>query len=163
MRRCHRWRLFAVKSGGGDPVALFGDAASDSEFDAEVSPDGKRVAYISDRDSEDGDVDLWVAELQPDARGRTQRTRLTRVRGAESSPSWAPDGGRIAYFAAREGLGSVWVDVVRDPSAPATARSGCSRRAERRSGLARAPRASNPCSSRVTAARRRGRRMDAAS
>jgi len=110
------WRLFSVKSGGGEPVALFGDAASDSEFDAEVSPDGKRVAYISDRDSEDGDVDLWIAELQPDARGRTQRTRLTRARGVESSPSWAPDGGRIAYFAAREGLGSVWVTGVDAPA-----------------------------------------------
>ncbi|CAN5793799.1 hypothetical protein BH18ACI5_BH18ACI5_12230 [soil metagenome] len=114
------WRLFSVKSAGGDAVALFGDAASDSEFEAEVSPDGKRVAYTSDRDSEDGDVDLWVAELKPDARGRTQRTRLTRVRGLESSPSWAPDSGRIAYFAAREGLGSVWVDVAQ-PSRSANA------------------------------------------
>ena len=110
------WRLFAVKSAGGDPAALFADATSDSEFDAEVSPDGKRIAYISDRDSEDGDVDLWVADVAPDTRGRTQRTRLTRVRGPESSPSWAPDGGRIAYFAAREGLGSVWVTAVDSPA-----------------------------------------------
>ena len=106
------WRLFSVSSSGGDPVALFADAAADSELDAEVSPDGRRIAYISDRDSEDGDVDLWVADLQPDARGRTQRSRLTRVRGLESSPSWSPDGGRIAYFAAREGLGSVWVTAA---------------------------------------------------
>ncbi|MEO5895599.1 MAG: gamma-glutamyltransferase [Vicinamibacterales bacterium] len=114
------WRLFSVKSAGAEAVALFGDAQSDSEFDAEVSPDGERIAYISDRDSEDGDLDLWVAELQPDARGRTQRTRLTRLRGVESSPSWAPDSGRIAYFAAREGLGSVWVDVAQ-PSRSANA------------------------------------------
>ena len=55
----------------GEPVALFSDASNDSECDSDVSPDGKRVAYVSDRDSEDGDVDLWVAELGADARGRT--------------------------------------------------------------------------------------------
>jgi gamma-glutamyltranspeptidase len=111
------WRLHIVGAGGGNATALFNDGTADAEFDPAVSPDGRRIAYLSDRDSEDGEVDLWVAELTMDSRGRAQRTRVTRVRGAEASPSWAPNGDRIAFFAQREGLGSVWVAAVDPPAA----------------------------------------------
>jgi gamma-glutamyltranspeptidase len=37
-----------------------------------------------------------------------------RARGAEAFPSWSPDGARIAYYAVREGAGSVWVAAVDD-------------------------------------------------
>jgi gamma-glutamyltranspeptidase len=114
------WRLQVVPEGGGNISPVFSDAATDSEFDSAISPDGRRIAYVSDRDSDDGDVDLWVAELAPDGRGRTRRTRTTRVRGVEASPSWSPDGGRVAFFAQREGTGSVWVVHV-DPAAARTA------------------------------------------
>ena len=80
-----------------------------------MSPDGSRVAYISDRDSEDGDVDVWVAELAPGPRDKVRRTRLTRVRGLEGFPSWSPDGSRLAFYALREGVGSVWVTSVDAP------------------------------------------------
>ena len=33
---------------------------ADDEQQGSVSPDGKRIAYVSDRESEDGDPDLWV-------------------------------------------------------------------------------------------------------
>lgn len=103
------WRFFTVTEQGTDAAPLFPDAASDDEREGRVSPDGKRIAYVSDRDSEDGDVDLWVADLDVAERGRVQRTRLTRARGREGRPAWAPDSARIAYFAQREGRGSVWV------------------------------------------------------
>ena len=35
--------------------------------------DGKRVAYVSDRESDDGDHDLWVADLAPGPRDRVTR------------------------------------------------------------------------------------------
>lgn len=111
------WRLFVVgptSGAAGEAAAalLFPDASSESEREPRVSPDGTRVAYVSDRDSTDGDVDLWVAELPEADSSRTRRTRLTRVRGEERLPSWAPDGTRLAYFARREGTGSVWVSDV---------------------------------------------------
>ena len=118
------WQLWSVKAEGGDGAPLFTDAGNDAEFDAEVSPDGKRIAYISDRESEDGDVDLWVAELATEPKARAVRTRLTRVRGVEGSPSWAPDSNRIAFFARREGSGSVWVTSIDAPAAPGAGGGG---------------------------------------
>src|SRR5688572_423880 len=120
------WTLWAtaLNEDGGTPAPLFADAGNDSEFDAEVSPDGKRIAYVSDRESEDGDVDLWVAELPSEPKARAVRTRLTRVRGAEGSPSWAPDNNRIAFFARRDGTGSVWVTSADSPAAAAGAAGG---------------------------------------
>ena len=109
-----RWRLYAVEANGGQPKPLFNDTAGDDEQQGRVSPDGKRIAYVSDRESEDGDRDLWVADLIPGPRDRVSRTRLSRVRGVEGFPSWAPDSTRIAFFAVREGVGGVWVVGVPD-------------------------------------------------
>jgi gamma-glutamyltranspeptidase len=104
-----QWRLFVVKADGGAAAPLFSDSGNDDQREARVSPDGRRIAFVSDRESEDGDVDLWVAELAADARGRIRRSRVTRVRGREGFPSWAPDNARIAFYALREGAGSIWV------------------------------------------------------
>ncbi|HVL67717.1 MAG TPA: gamma-glutamyltransferase [Vicinamibacterales bacterium] len=118
-RRAHAfepWRLFVVSAAGGEASPLFADSGGDVEREPQVSPDGSLVAYISDRDSDDGDVDLWIARMPSPAEGsaRARRTRVTRVRGREALPSWSPDGARLAYFAQREGTGSVWVAAI-DP------------------------------------------------
>jgi gamma-glutamyltranspeptidase len=118
-REAGRWRLHVVSANGGDPQPLFGDTASDDERHPRVSPDGKRVAYVSDRESDDGDVDVWVAELAPGPRDRVIRTRVVRARGTEGFPSWSPDGLRLAFYAVREGAGSVWVTGVEEPAAGA--------------------------------------------
>jgi gamma-glutamyltranspeptidase len=112
------WQLHVIPATGGQAIALFPDAASDSEREPRVSPDGRRVAYVSDRDSADGDVDLWVAELPGGSAQRTQRSRLTRARGTEGYPAWAPDGTRLVFYAQREGTGSVWVMPAEAPPGP---------------------------------------------
>lgn len=106
-RASGRWRLYVVNASGGEPKPLFGDTAGDDEQQGRVSTDGTRVAYVSDRDSDDGDRDLWVAELAPGPRDRVTRTRLVRVRGVEGFPTWSPDGSRLAFFAVRETAGGV--------------------------------------------------------
>ena len=113
-RQDDRWRLFATALDGSVASPLFPGSESEDERQASVSPDGKRVAYVSNRESEDGDVDLWVADLTaPRTRGHTQ---VTRVRGEEGSPSWAPDGSRIAFSGVRDGVAGVWVTTI-DPAA----------------------------------------------
>jgi gamma-glutamyltranspeptidase len=78
-----------------------------------VSPDGKLVAFVSDRDPEaDNDTDLWVSDLLGGADSRPRRVRVTRAPGDESYPAWAPDNGRVAYAASRGGGLAVWVAVV---------------------------------------------------
>jgi Tol biopolymer transport system component len=74
------------------------DRASDAAF----SPDGRRIAYVSDRD-ENGELsygdfvryanELYVMDLETG-----EATRLTETRDLnERAPSWSPDGGLIAY------------------------------------------------------------------
>ncbi len=167
-----RWDLFIVAPVAGSstwqtPVPL--TQTADSETHPRVSPDGKRVAFISNRDSAD-DVDVFAMAL-PDAKvakpvplgARVSRNtpsasgpaanppgstatsqgsalmdvpalenrpprvvRVTRVRGEESSLSWAPDSQRVAFYAVREGVGSVWVAIVdpppREPNEPSVPR-----------------------------------------
>jgi len=68
------------------------------------SPDGKRIAFVSNRDKDPDrsyNNDLWVAE----ASGTTQApVRLTSFAGDDNNPdyssypAWSPDGGDIAYI-----------------------------------------------------------------
>ena len=113
-RQDGRWRLFATALDGRVPSPLFPGSESEDQCQASVSPDGKRLAYISNRGSEDGDVDLWVADLT--APRAPVHTQVTRVRGEEGSPSWAPDGARIAFSGVRDGVAGVWVTTI-DPAA----------------------------------------------
>ena len=118
-RRKGRWRLSVVAAAGGPVTPLFTDTEDDDEREGRVSPDGKRIAYVSDRQSDDGDVDVWIADLALGPRDRVNRTRVTRTRGLEGFPSWSPDSIRLAYFAVREGLPSVWVASIDDVGAAA--------------------------------------------
>ena len=120
------------------PVPL--TATGDSETWPRVSPDGARLAFVSERDADD-DVDIWwipmpgaaVAKPVPlgtPAPPRAQAasgsvrgveatppraTRALSARGPEAALSWAPDSQRLTYYAVREGVGSVWVAAVEPP------------------------------------------------
>ncbi len=63
--------------------------------DPSWSPDGKRIAFMSDR--EDGNYEIYVM----DADGGNQRN-ITNHPNGDWSPSWSPDGKRIAFVTARE-------------------------------------------------------------
>ena len=119
------------------PIAL--TETKDSETYPRVSPDGTKVAFVSERDSED-DLDLWWMTVPPasvmkpiplgsrppkpvtsavDSKGTDGKplraNRITRVRGNEAYPSWAPDNTRLAFYAVREGIGSVWAAAIEPP------------------------------------------------
>jgi TolB protein len=79
--------LFAFQPGVMPFVRLTSGAWSD--MTPAVSPDGKTVAFASNRD---GQWDLYMMEL---ASGRV--TRLTETREYDGAPSWAPDGKWLAY------------------------------------------------------------------
>ncbi len=59
------------------------------ERDASASPDGRQLAYISDRD---GSMQIWLKDL---ASGDTQR--LTDRSSGPRYPTFSPDGNQLAY------------------------------------------------------------------
>jgi len=82
--------IFVMLADGSNKVALTANDFDDS-FPA-WSPDGRRIAFVSDRD---GNWELYVMN----ADGSNQ-TRLTSTPADESYPTWSADGQRIAFAAA---------------------------------------------------------------
>jgi Tol biopolymer transport system component len=73
---------------------------------AVISPDGRRVAYMSVRRGEPPNV--WLMNI--DGSGKTQ---LTSDQFPDGKPTWYPDSQRIAYFSFRDETSGLWaVDVT---------------------------------------------------
>ncbi len=91
-----RTAVFTIALDGSGERRLLDDAS-----DPDVSPDGRRLAFVSDRDANGslsyGDQESPATELYTaDAEGGSVR-RLTRTRDVnEWAPDWSPGGHRIA-------------------------------------------------------------------
>jgi eukaryotic-like serine/threonine-protein kinase len=74
---------------------------SGMEIQPSLSPDGRSVAFVSNRD---GAYDIWVGLV---AGGHL--VRVTNDSNAESHPQWSPDGAQIAYARIKEsGFSDIW-------------------------------------------------------
>lgn len=73
------------------------------DYSPHYSPDGKRVAFISERA---GDSELWVCDSE--GKGAYQVTDLGG-RGYPGTPRWSPDGREIAFDSAVEGPRDIYV------------------------------------------------------
>ena len=67
-------------------------------------PIGKRIAFSSWKPGNWNSLEIYVM----DADGGNQR-RLTKNRHPDGSPSWSPDGKRIAFSSSRDGDGEIYV------------------------------------------------------
>lgn len=107
--------------GSMSPVQLTKSAMSedDPRFAPAWSPDGRRIAYISNAADYWHD-DLWVIDVDGG-----EPTRLTRSLMASSTPVWSPDGRRIILFGtAKDGY---WYQDLADIYVVDPARPGSER------------------------------------
>ncbi len=81
------------------------------------APDGRRLAFVSERD---GDAEIYVMKADGSA-----QENLTRQPANDSHPSWSPDGRKIAFVSRRDGNAEIYVmnadgsgqrNVTRTPS-----------------------------------------------
>ena len=67
--------------------------------DPALSPDGKLLAYASDRGNQGDNLDIWLQHV-----GSGSPVQLTKDAGDESEPAFSPDGGEIAFSSSRGGI-----------------------------------------------------------
>src|SRR5438132_13913975 len=99
------WRLplTAVSVEAKTPTKLIYSTRYDSS--AQYSPDGKRIAFRSDRS---GSNEIWLCDSDGN-----NAMQLTDVRGPlAGSPRWSPDGKYIAFDSRHEGQSRVYVISV---------------------------------------------------
>lgn len=65
-------------------------------FEPRVSPDGRRIAFVSSRD---GNPEIYVMDVDGTA---AQARRLTEHPREDGAPLWSPDGTHIAFLSHRE-------------------------------------------------------------
>jgi dipeptidyl aminopeptidase/acylaminoacyl peptidase len=79
-------------------------SGDNDESQAVWSPDGTRVAFVSNR-TENPDAnansDIWIVGADNTDKGQTLR-QVTTNPGSDGSPAWSPDGKWIAYVTATE-------------------------------------------------------------
>jgi hypothetical protein len=74
-------------------------------YSPRFSPDGRRVAYSSNRPG--GYRDIWVYE-----RATGARTRITADRFLDVTPTWSPDGAYLLFSSDRDGIFNVYAHEV---------------------------------------------------
>src|SRR5581483_3711272 len=94
-------RLLPAASGGKTSIATLQMLTADSGLSGypAISPDGKLVAFASDR-SKQGNLDIWVRQI-----GGRDPIRITKDAADESDPAFSPDGAMIAFRSEKDGGG----------------------------------------------------------
>lgn len=99
---------FSSESGPiGKPRQIF-SAAKATQGSPTFSPDGKQIAFVSNKD---GSAKIYVLTIpEPGTALRSIKANLISKQNRENSaPAWSPDGTKIAYCAKGSGNRQIWV------------------------------------------------------
>lgn len=103
--------IYAVNADGTDPVRLTTNTATDEG--PAWSPDGKRIAFVSNRDS--GAEPLGGSDIYTMDADGSNVVRLT-FGSFNSGPSWSPDGRKIVFSGLRDGNLGIFVMSLDNPT-----------------------------------------------
>lgn len=77
-------------------------ASTRADLNPQISPDGKRIAFSSDRS---GDYEIWISDSDG-----SNPIQLTTFRGAHvGSPRWSPDGRQIVFDGRESNMGDIYL------------------------------------------------------
>ena len=93
--------IYVMDAGGGNQQNLTNNPHYD--MSPSWSPDGKRIAFASNRFAFDGEKILLSFDIYVIDADGSDPQRLTENRKDDRDPSWSPDGKRIVFRARREG------------------------------------------------------------
>ena len=95
--------IYVMDADGGNPRRLTNSLFFDDRQPS-WSPDGKRIAFSSDRKGDLQNYEIYVM----DADGGNQQ-RLTNNRVHDANPSWSLDGKKISFHSERDGNYEIYV------------------------------------------------------
>lgn len=99
---------FSPETGAiGKPQQIF-SARQATQGSPTFSPDGSRVAFVSDKD---GSAKIYVIQIpEPGASLKDiKATLISKANRENSAPSWSPDGTKLAYCSKTSGDRQIWI------------------------------------------------------